>query len=938
MTETGGLPSLLMEAAHNAAVEDGLAPPIEPVQQQQPQQYSHLQLPQSQPPAAGETTTVTQPGTNNLPSKPGSANAEAVKQAALAMVASGNGTTMPTAKPTPNPGPASGLNGMTMPTLQQQTQLGSINNQQLLAQAPAVSTSRTTTPVTPVTTNVDVSNQAMGSSVSAPATASANPISTATSVLPSNMNPIHSNTINNQNASMNINVNSTTTTNLIPSTNDGASKPSVAGPTSAGSAAHMLAVASSGTAPMQSTTTNTSVPLNPTPPSNASSNLNSAPVPSKPAPAPQPAPSQPVASTAPRSSGSSGGKKKGPPLRRGKWTSEEEAYANRLIMEFKAGLLPLTDGTTLRTFLSKLLNCDPMRISKKFVGSNCIGKQVFRRRTADINRLTPEQIQQSRAELSELERRFLERVAQNNRVKSSGVGNGNSGNQGSSGSAASKVKVEETDTSNSPPTPPWLRAPNGFKHGTGAQTAAATLSQGTMNNKAALVGRALLRDSSLNESQKGLSKAKNDSANLLAFMEMKQRASRQNLANYLGGGSSRTPSSAALLAAAAESKMNRGGLGSSNNLSNAALAQLAQNSSMNNLLRKAGVSRDQLSQLARDQKRNSSNSLSNVLERQSSLEALMSLDLQSLQSIDNLANLLHNGGGNRVNSGLGVGGSQVPRTGMKNWQPNADESRNSSTNLAAIAASLSGASSNNLANARRMASEGRMESLMRSLSSGNVANKINNAGSSNATFSNLLQTVQNNIDNSNSNNHNNNNLLGLGNAASVLSLANMLKVDSSTGLTALRMQDGLAQRNTSVDDFLSLVANGDIPHQDPHMLNVPLQSVLQQQQQQQNNQNGAQAAAEYLARQQLLQSTNGAAALSQRIASLGELANASNSSTASLLNQYSSSQNSLSSNAIAAALQHQARLNASNQHGNSELKRKLDQLDSSDIDLRPAKK
>lgn len=39
-------------------------------------------------------------------------------------------------------------------------------------------------------------------------------------------------------------------------------------------------------------------------------------------------------------------------------------------------MLPLTDGTTLRTFLSKLLNCDPMRISKKFVGSNCIGKQV----------------------------------------------------------------------------------------------------------------------------------------------------------------------------------------------------------------------------------------------------------------------------------------------------------------------------------------------------------------------------------------------------------------------------------------------------------------------------------------------------------------------------------------------------------------------------------
>lgn len=109
-------------------------------------------------------------------------------------------------------------------------------------------------------------------------------------------------------------------------------------------------------------------------------------------------------------------------LRRGKWTTEEENYANRLIQEFKAGLLPLTDGTTLRTFLSKLLNCDPMRISKKFVGSNCIGKQVFRRRQQDMDRLTAEDIEQSRRELSELERRFLERVAQNSRCKSAAIG------------------------------------------------------------------------------------------------------------------------------------------------------------------------------------------------------------------------------------------------------------------------------------------------------------------------------------------------------------------------------------------------------------------------------------------------------------------------------------------------------------------------------------
>jgi hypothetical protein len=95
------------------------------------------------------------------------------------------------------------------------------------------------------------------------------------------------------------------------------------------------------------------------------------------------------------------GKRRGAPLRRGKWTPEEEAYANRLIQEFKAGLLPLADGTTLRTFLSKSLSCDPMRISKKFVGSNCIGKQVFRRRTGDIIQLTPEQIAANQKEISE---------------------------------------------------------------------------------------------------------------------------------------------------------------------------------------------------------------------------------------------------------------------------------------------------------------------------------------------------------------------------------------------------------------------------------------------------------------------------------------------------------------------------------------------------------
>ena len=37
-----------------------------------------------------------------------------------------------------------------------------------------------------------------------------------------------------------------------------------------------------------------------------------------------------------------------------------------------------------------------MRITKKFAGAACIGKQVFRRRQADIDRLTPDEIARSR--------------------------------------------------------------------------------------------------------------------------------------------------------------------------------------------------------------------------------------------------------------------------------------------------------------------------------------------------------------------------------------------------------------------------------------------------------------------------------------------------------------------------------------------------------------
>jgi hypothetical protein len=53
------------------------------------------------------------------------------------------------------------------------------------------------------------------------------------------------------------------------------------------------------------------------------------------------------------------------------------------------------------------------------------------------------------------------------------------------------------------------------------------------------------------------------------------------------------------------------------------------------------------------------------------------------------------------------------------------------------------------------------------------------------------------------------------------------RAESVTGFSKLRVKDGLSNGG-SVEDFLSLMASGDIPHQDPGLLNVPLQKVMQQ--------------------------------------------------------------------------------------------------------------
>jgi hypothetical protein len=62
--------------------------------------------------------------------------------------------------------------------------------------------------------------------------------------------------------------------------------------------------------------------------------------------------------------------------RSGKWSNEEEAYADLLIELFEKGLIDEQNGCTLRSCLSRRLHCLPMRISKKYAGKG-IGKAVY---------------------------------------------------------------------------------------------------------------------------------------------------------------------------------------------------------------------------------------------------------------------------------------------------------------------------------------------------------------------------------------------------------------------------------------------------------------------------------------------------------------------------------------------------------------------------------
>lgn len=129
-------------------------------------------------------------------------------------------------------------------------------------------------------------------------------------------------------------------------------------------------------------------------------------------------------------------------LRKGKWSTEEEEYTQCIIHAFQigkfsfniyllhetlplprnkrltfntdkfaTGLLPpewgVVRGTTLRVFLAERLNCDAMRITKKFAGEEAIGKQVYRPRHYDIESTMCSKLSR---EITRLERSFLTKL------------------------------------------------------------------------------------------------------------------------------------------------------------------------------------------------------------------------------------------------------------------------------------------------------------------------------------------------------------------------------------------------------------------------------------------------------------------------------------------------------------------------------------------------
>lgn len=106
-------------------------------------------------------------------------------------------------------------------------------------------------------------------------------------------------------------------------------------------------------------------------------------------------------------------------MRRGKWHVEEQALADMIIRTFLQGQLPEAEGHTLRTYLSGLLACGPMRITKRFSGYDSVGKTTYTNThdTGESRHLDGSDgaptLDQTRREIANLQTSFLNALQRN---------------------------------------------------------------------------------------------------------------------------------------------------------------------------------------------------------------------------------------------------------------------------------------------------------------------------------------------------------------------------------------------------------------------------------------------------------------------------------------------------------------------------------------------
>ncbi|CAB9527978.1 expressed unknown protein [Seminavis robusta] len=94
------------------------------------------------------------------------------------------------------------------------------------------------------------------------------------------------------------------------------------------------------------------------------------------------------------------------PIYAGKWTQEEEQYAQFLMEEFRAGNIPgLENGASMRNYLAKMLICRPKRVTKKYERTGYNGKLTYQ---GNLIKLSPQQAQERHQKLAVLRAKFLE--------------------------------------------------------------------------------------------------------------------------------------------------------------------------------------------------------------------------------------------------------------------------------------------------------------------------------------------------------------------------------------------------------------------------------------------------------------------------------------------------------------------------------------------------